>query len=129
MEHKKMKRIMIVATAMGLIFALWAGVALAQNMTGNNDTIVPTKNIDGNDKDNWLDGTNNADTINGKGGDDFIYGLKGKDKLNGGDGNDFIDSVDGNKNDDVNCGSGKDDVAVDKKDDVNNCEKVERFSL
>jgi Ca2+-binding RTX toxin-like protein len=114
---KKMKRIIIVATAMGLIFALWTGVALAKNINGDNgnETLV---------------GTKKADTINGKGGNDLIYGLKGNDKLNGNDGKDFIDSVDGSGRDKVDCGKGSDDVAADKGDNVdNNCETVKKYSL
>jgi Ca2+-binding RTX toxin-like protein len=116
-EHKKMKRIIIVATAMGLIFALWTGVALAKNINGDNsnETLV---------------GTKNADTINGKGGNDLIYGLKGSDNLNGDDGKDFIDSVDGSGKDKVDCGKGSDDVAADKGDNIdNNCETVKKYSL
>jgi Ca2+-binding RTX toxin-like protein len=110
-EHKKMKRIIIVATAMGLI------VALAKNINGDNsnETLV---------------GTKNADTINGKGGNDLIYGLKGSDNLNGDDGKDFIDSVDGSGKDKVDCGKGSDDVAADKGDNIdNNCETVKKYSL
>jgi Ca2+-binding RTX toxin-like protein len=132
---EKMKRIVIMALAIGLICALGAGVALAKNITGNN-------------KNNTLVGTKNADTIKGKGGKDYIYGLQDNDKLFGNDGddnidggkgnddlhgnadNDFLDSVDGSNKDTDDCGSGKDAVAADKGDKISNdCETVKKFSL
>ncbi len=46
--------------------------------------------IDGDDADNTLTGTANADTIDGKGGSDLIHGNAGDDQLRGGDGDDSL---------------------------------------
>lgn len=48
-------------------------------------------NINGNDKNNTLRGTNSNDDIEGRGGNDKLLGLGGNDDIEGGTGNDIID--------------------------------------
>ena len=59
-----MKRTVVLLAATGMILALFAGVALAKTINGNN-------------RDNVLFGTERADTIRGFGGEDVIFGLDG----------------------------------------------------
>jgi RTX calcium-binding nonapeptide repeat (4 copies) len=116
-----MKKLVILVTMVSVLGALFAGVALAKTVVGN-------------DRDNRLVGTNSADTIKGKGGEDDIYGLRGQDRLYGGTGeddieagrgNDFVGTVD-HTEDDVECGRGTDRVRANPGDDVEGCEKVVR---
>ena len=102
----------ILIILMSVIVVVFAGVALA-------------KVINGNDNDNLLVGTLRDDTIYGKGGDDNITGRKGNDKLilghgedevDGGAGNDVIRAVDGSK-DTIVCGvHGRDRVRMNPGD-------------
>ena len=91
----------ILIALMSVMVVVFAGVALAAV-------------INGDDNDNRLVGTRNADTINGKGGDDFINGRAGDDKLFPGSGEDkvfgergtdIIRAVDTSQ-DLINCGDG-----------------------
>jgi hypothetical protein len=116
-----MKRIVMLLAAMGMILALFAGVALA-------------KTINGNDRDNVLFGTERADTIRGFGGEDVIFGHdggdtliggRGQDEVFGGNGNDGIKAVDGSE-DLIFCGEGRDRVRANPGDDLFNCERVVR---
>jgi Ca2+-binding RTX toxin-like protein len=72
-----MKSIVVLLAATGMILALFAGVALA-------------KIINGNDRDNMLFGPKKADNIRGLGGEDMIFGLDGGDTLTGGRGRDNV---------------------------------------
>jgi hypothetical protein len=116
-----MKKLLVLVMMVSVLGALFAGVALAKTVVGN-------------DHDNRLVGTNSADTIKGKGGEDDIYGLRGQDRLYGGTGdddieagrgNDFVGAVDRTE-DDVECGRGNDRVRANPGDDVEGCEKVVR---
>ena len=116
-----MKKLLVLVTMVSVLGALFAGVALAKTVVGN-------------DRDNRLVGTNSADTIKGKGGEDDIYGLRGQDRLysgtgeddiEAGRGNDFIRAID-RKEDDVECGRGNDRARANPGDDVEGCEKVVR---
>ena len=64
------------------------------------------KVIDGDENDDWLVGTEDADTISGKGGNDVLYGQFGNDTLNGDAGNDALYGQFGN--DTMNGGDGDD---------------------
>ena len=116
-----MKKLLVLVTMVSVLGALFAGVALAKTVVGN-------------DRDNNLVGTNSADTIKGKGGEDDIYGLRGQDRLYGGTGEDDIEAGRGNDfvgamdrtEDDVECGRGTDRVRANPGDDVEGCEKVVR---
>jgi Ca2+-binding RTX toxin-like protein len=120
-----MRTTTLLITLMSVMVVVFAGVALA-------------KVIQGNDNDNRLRGTDRDDTINGKGGEDFINGKRGNDKLIlgsgedrvfGDKGNDVIRAVDTNQ-DAINCGHGIDRVRANPGDVVSShelrCEKVIR---
>jgi Ca2+-binding RTX toxin-like protein len=64
--------------------------------------------IEGDNGDNFLGGTENADTIKGYGGNDQMWGGGGQDTMLGGDGNDFI--YGGTDFDTLNGGSGDDTI-------------------
>ena len=105
-----MRRITTIATTtLMLMVALCAGAAFAALVQGNNG-------------DNTLTGTNQADTIH-------AYGGKGTDRLYGSYGDDHIVSRDLNSSgigqrDVVDCGAGYDTFAADFDDRVlNNCEE------
>jgi hypothetical protein len=119
--RKMMKRTVMLLAAIGMILGLFAGVALA-------------KTINGNDRDNVLFGTERADTIRGLGGEDVIFGLdggdtiiggRGKDEVFGGSGNDEIKAVDRSE-DLIFCGPGRDRVRANPGDDIFGCERVVR---
>ena len=80
-----------------------------------------------------LDGGGGADLRSGgPGGDDLNDGPfsdASVDRLMGGDGNDFLISANGPvARDIVDCGAGRDDfAAVDRKDTVRDCERVDLF--
>ncbi|MDR9395231.1 MAG: calcium-binding protein, partial [Roseovarius sp.] len=64
----------------------------------------------GDDTDELLEGTNDADTISGAGGNDTINGYGGSDVLNGGDGADRINPGDNTNFDFVSPGAGDDTI-------------------
>lgn len=117
-----MKRTTLLATMIAALTLVFAGVALAAVINGNN-------------ANNELYGTNGPDTIRGFGGVDDLYGGGGNDRLiggtggddyYGGPGNDRIRSVD-NSPDDVVCGPGFDRVIANPGEDVaRDCERVAR---
>ena len=72
--------------------------------------------IEGDEFDNVLNGTADADIINGLAGNDTLNGLAGNDTLNGGDGNDILDG--GEDADTMNGGAGDDTYYVDSLEDV-----------
>jgi hypothetical protein len=116
-----MKSTVVLLAATGMILGLFAGVALA-------------KTINGNDRDNMLFGTKRADNIRGLGGEDMIFGLDGGDTLTGGRGRDSV--FGGNGNDEIKavdrsedlifCGPGRDRVRANPGDDLFICERVVR---
>ena len=124
-----MRTTTILIALMSVMVVVFAGVALAAVLTGN-------------DKDNRLVGTNRADTIRGKGGDDRINGQDGADKIFpgsgedyvlAGGGNDFIDAVDKSQ-DWINCLYGRHDrVRANPGDVISNtetgCERVIREGI
>jgi Ca2+-binding RTX toxin-like protein len=108
-----MRTTTILITLMSVMVVVFAGVALA-------------KVINGDDNDNRLVGTQRADTIRGKGGDDFLSGQKGDDKLipgsgedivSGSGGNDVINTVDRSK-DAFSCGPDRDRVRANPGDEL-----------
>jgi Ca2+-binding RTX toxin-like protein len=62
--------------------------------------------IAGDDGDNSLNGTENADDISGGGGNDTLFGRGGDDRVDGGTGDDVLHGGDGN--DDLRGGTGRD---------------------
>jgi hypothetical protein len=80
-EETKMKRAGIFLTLISVMVFVFAGVALAAFINGNNGS-------------NNLVGTPRADHIWGNGGNDTIRGRGGEDELMGGTGNDYIRAVD-----------------------------------
>ena len=109
-----MKRAGIFLTLISVLVFVFAGVALAAVINGNNGN-------------NNLVGTPRADHIRGFGGNDTIRGRGGEDELMGGTGNDYIRAVDHRK-DDINCGPGNDRARANPGDDIKggSCEKVIR---
>jgi RTX calcium-binding nonapeptide repeat (4 copies) len=123
----------ILIILMSVMVVVFAGVALAAVITGN-------------DNDNRLVGTPRNDTIKGKGGDDLLRGMQGNDKLypgsgedkvTTGPGNDFVDAVDRSK-DEIVCLHGNDRVRANPGDVVARppefgpevrCEKVVREGI
>lgn len=89
-----------------------------QNLNFREDTVAEGAPVTGDDNDNVLVGTVNADTIDGKGGEDRIDGLAGDDTLLGGAGDDLIeggegnDHIDGGADDDVIFGDAGNDILV-----------------
>jgi len=116
------KRAAIFITLISVLVLVFAGVALAAVIKGN-------------DKANYLGGTSNGDTIYGYGGDDRLHARggddalrlgSGKDKGHGEHGDDFINSVDGTK-DFVSCGPGADRARANPGDNVQEgCEQIIR---
>lgn len=76
----------------------------------DNDTVFI-----GNEEDDFITGSVNADQISGAGGDDFFLGGFGADQLNGGDGNDTLSGGEGA--DELQGGSGNDILRGENGDD------------
>lgn len=89
-----------------------------QNLNFREDTVAEGAPVTGDNGDNVLVGTVNADTIDGKGGEDRIDGLAGDDTLLGGAGDDLIeggegnDHIDGGADDDVIFGDAGNDILI-----------------
>jgi Ca2+-binding RTX toxin-like protein len=89
-----------------------------QNLNFREDTVAEGAPVTGDNGDNVLVGTVNADTIDGKGGEDRIAGLAGDDTLLGGAGDDLIeggdgnDHIDGGADDDVIFGDAGNDILI-----------------
>jgi Ca2+-binding RTX toxin-like protein len=94
-----MRRVAILLAVMGIMLALFAGVALAKTIVGT-------------DGSNTLIGTRQDDVIRGLGGGDTIEGRGDKDALFGGAGRDVIRARDGER-DRIDCGPGHDEVFAD----------------
>ena len=84
-------------------------VAIAPSVSG-------AATINGNGRDNILDGTKYADTIKARGGKDTVTARNGNDKVFGGAGSDHVAGADGN--DRVSGGTGDDEVDGGPGDDV-----------
>ena len=112
-----MKRAGIFLALMGVLVLVFAGVATAAIINGNNQP-------------NTLIGTPRHDVIHGYGGGDLIRGRGGEDDMFGGRGGDYIRAVD-RREDDVSCGRGNDKVRANPGDDVNraNCERIIRAGI
>ena len=111
-EGDEMRTPTILIILMSMMVVVFAGVALA-------------KVINGNDNDNHLRGTQHNDTIRGKGGDDYINGRDGNDTLilgsgedivDAGEGNDVIRAVDSSQDFIRTCGGGRDRVILNPGD-------------
>jgi Ca2+-binding RTX toxin-like protein len=120
-REKNVRKLLLLMGLSMLGALLFASVALAETLIGD-------------EADNRLVGSNQADYIGGKGGNDTLYGQKrndelrgndGDDTLYGGAGNDFLlggpgDDViyAGGANDRVHGGTGNDEVYAGAGDDV-----------
>jgi Ca2+-binding RTX toxin-like protein len=119
------KRAAIFLTLMSVMVFMFAGVALAALIKGN-------------DGSNTLVGTPKGDAIYGYGGADLIHARGGADalRLGGGSdegygerGDDYISAVDGTE-DDIFCGPGSDRARANPGDDVaQGCEKIIREGI
>src|SRR5215208_7195669 len=111
-----MKRAGILLTLMSVLVFVFAGVALAAL-------------IEGNDRPNTLVGTPKGDAIYGYGGGDALYLGGGSDEGYGERGDDYIGAVDGSV-DDIYCGPGADRARVNPGDNVaKGCERVIRDGI
>jgi Ca2+-binding RTX toxin-like protein len=116
------KRASIFLTLMSVLVVVFAGVALAAVIKGD-------------DRPNYLVGTPNDDAIYGYGGADRIHARDGPDALHlgggsdkghGKRGDDYISAVDGSK-DFISCGPGSDRARANPGDNVQEgCEKIQR---
>ena len=120
-----MKRASIFITLISVMVVVFAGVALAAVIKGN-------------DRANYLGGTSDGDAIYGYGGADRIHARAGddalrlgggSDKAHGERGDDYINSVDGTE-DDISCGPGSDRARANPGDNVQEgCEEVIRAGV
>jgi Ca2+-binding RTX toxin-like protein len=119
------KRAAIFITLIGLLVVVFAGVAIAAVITGN-------------DRENYLVGTSGDDAIYGYGGADRIHARGGpdalhlgggKDRGHGKRGDDYISAVDVSE-DFISCGPGSDRARANPGDNVQEgCEKVIREGI
>lgn len=75
--RRRVKRVALLLTVVGLGILLSTGIALAAVKVGN-------------DRNNTIKGTNNVDSLSGRGGNDRITGLGGGDSISGGPGDDKL---------------------------------------
>ena len=71
-----------------------------------------TRNVQGDDGDQTLNGSTNDESIFGQGGNDVINGLAGNDVINGGLGNDILDGGAGDDTYQFNLGDGQDIIKI-----------------
>jgi Ca2+-binding RTX toxin-like protein len=115
----------IFLTLMSVMVILFAGVALAALIKGNDRT----NNLAGTPKGDAIYGYGGADRIDARDGDDALRLGGGSDKGYGGRGDDYIRAVDGSK-DDISCGPGSDRVRANPGDNVQEgCEKIIREGI
>ncbi|HKH39549.1 MAG TPA: hypothetical protein VKA82_20520 [Rubrobacter sp.] len=120
-----MKRAGILLTLMSVLVFVFAGVALAALIEGNDrpNTLVGTP------KGDAIYGYGGADRIEGRGGGDALYLGGGSDEGYGERGDDDIGAVDGSV-DDIYCGPGADRARVNPGDNVaEGCERVIRDGI
>ena len=117
-----MKRAGIFLTLMSVMVLVFAGVALAAVIKGNDRANYLSGTPDG----DGIYGYGGADRIHARGGDDALRLGGGKDKGHGERGDDFINSVDASE-DFVSCGPGSDRARANPGDKVaEGCEKIIR---
>ena len=120
-----MKRAGIFITLIGVMVLVFAGVALAALIKGDDgpNTLVGTP------KGDAIYGYGGADRIQGRGGADALYLGGGQDHGHGGRGDDYVRAVDRSK-DDIFCGPGSDRARANPGDDIEEgCEKVIRDGI
>ena len=120
-----MKRAGIFLTLMSVMVFVFASVALAALIKGNDgaNTLVGTPRGDA------IYGYGGADRIEGRGGGDALYLGGGSDEGYGERGDDYIGAVDGSV-DDIHCGPGSDRARANPGDNVaEGCERVIRDGI
>jgi Ca2+-binding RTX toxin-like protein len=120
-----MKRAGIFMTLTSVMVFMFAGVALAALIEGNDgpNTLVGTP------KGDAIYGYGGADRIEGRGGGDALYLGGGSDEGYGERGDDYIGAVDGTE-DDIFCGPGSDRARANPGDNVaEGCERVIRDGI
>ena len=120
-----MKRAGILLTLMSVLVFVFAGVALAALIEGNDrpNTLVGTP------KGDAIYGYGGADRLEGRGGGDALYLGGGSDEGYGERGDDYIGAVDGSV-DDISCGPGADRARANPGDNVaEGCERVIRDGI
>ncbi len=120
-----MKRAGTFLTLMSVMVLVFAGVALAALIEGNNrpNTLVGTP------KGDAIYGYGGADSIDARGGGDALRLGGGRDKGYGERGDDYIRAVDGSK-DDISCGPGSDRAIANPGDNVaEGCERIMRKGI
>jgi Ca2+-binding RTX toxin-like protein len=117
-----MKRAGIFLSLMSVMVLVFAGVALAAVIKGNDRPNY----LVGTSKGDAIYGYGGADRVHGAGGGDALYLGGGKDKGHGKRGDDYINSVDGSE-DFVSCGPGSDRARANPGDNVQEgCELIIR---
>ena len=117
-----MKRAAIFLTLISVMVFVFAGVALAALIEGDDgaNTLVGTP------KGDAIYGYGGADRVDARDSEDALRLGGGPDKGRGGRGNDHVRAVDGSK-DDIYCGPGADRVKANPGDNVSKgCERVIR---
>ena len=120
-----MKRAGILLTLMSVMVLVFAGVALAALIEGDDrpNTLVGTP------KSDTIYGHGGADSIEGRGGGDALRLGGGRDEAYGERGDDLISSVDGSK-DVISCGPGSDRTIANPGDKVaEGCESIIREGI
>jgi Ca2+-binding RTX toxin-like protein len=120
-----MKRAGIFLTLMGVMVFMFAGVALAALIEGNDrpHTLVGTP------KGDAIYGYGGADRMEGRGGGDALYLGGGSDEGYGERGDDYIGAVDRTE-DAIFCGPGSDRARANPGDNVaEGCERVIRDGI
>ena len=120
-----MKRAGIFLTLMSVMVLVFAGVALAALIEGNDkpNTLVGTP------KGDAIYGYGGADRIDARGGGDALRLGGGQDKGYGERGDDYIRAVDESK-DEISCGPGSDRATANPGDKVaEGCEVVIREGI
>jgi hypothetical protein len=116
------KRAGIFITLMSVMVLLFASVALAAVIKGNDRANY----LRGTSRDDAIYGYGGADRIHARGGDDALRLGGGKDKGHAERSEDFINSVDGSE-DFVSCGPGSDRARANPGDNVQEgCEQIIR---
>ena len=120
-----MKRAGIFLTLISVMVFVFAGVALAALIKGNDgaNTLVGTP------KGDTIYGYGGADRIEGRGGGDALRLGGGSDEGYGERGDDYISAVDGTE-DIIHCGPGSDRARANPGDKVaEGCEKIIRDGI
>jgi Ca2+-binding RTX toxin-like protein len=116
------KRAAIFLTLISVMVVVFAGVALAAVIKGNDRANY----LVGTAKDDAIYGYGGADRIHARGGPDALYLGGGTDRGHGKRGDDYISAVDGTE-DFISCGPGADRARANPGDNVQEgCEKVIR---